>query len=426
MPDHRSAGVRGDWRRFIRRFGWPIRYFAAHPTYLQLWLFTVGAGVLGSAARIAIVVHLVGPSPLAMTPAYFVLIEGIAACALAPLAGSLIDRTSPLACLRIVECGQILALLTFVAVPGLPALIVLVPALGGLGILYQAARDSALLDTVPRDAVARASGLDQAAAAMALIAGPAIGALLASSLELRMGLAIVAGLHLLLLLLVCRIRSEGKSDRRSPNASWPLLMPWRFPDRVASLVLVVFFAGATMGALWLAVAPAIITHSIAAPTSVWLGAQMMLAGMACILGGLVTPVFVERYGRIGVMIITALAESAAAAAYSLSSTLAASNLAIALLGFFAGGFGAAFYAYFQNVVELPARGRVFALIRQLDAGAVLIAGAVATLFASRPGWLILLTVALAYAGCTIAVALLSLGRSGKAAPIPDAVTRARP
>jgi len=424
MRGHRAAGLHKEWRRFTRRSGWPVQYFAAHPAYLQLWLFTVGAGVLGSAARIAIVVHLAGPSTLAMTPAYFVLLEGIAACVFAPLAGSLIDRTSPLICLRIVEAGQIVALLAFVAKPGLPALIVLVPVMGGLSILHQAARDAALLDTVPRDAVARASGLDQAAAATALVVGPAIGALLAASLGLRTGLAVLAGLHLLLLLLVCRIKAMENSERRSPDVRGPSFTAWRFLDLGAVLLLVVFFAGATMGALWLAVAPAILMHAVGA-SSVWLGPQTMLAGVACILGGLVTPVFIERYGRVGVMMVMALAESAAAVAYSLSVSLAASNMTIALLGFFAGGFGAAFYAYFQNAVELPARGRVFALIRQVDAAAVLIAGGLAALLADLPGWLLLLAVALVYAGCTIAVALLSFCRSAKAA-MPGVATRTGP
>jgi predicted MFS family arabinose efflux permease len=310
-----------------------------------------------------------------------------------------------------VEAGQVVALLAFVVNPGLPALIILVPVLGGLGILYQAARDAALLDTVPREAVARASGLDQAAAAIALMVGPAIGALLTASQGLRTGLAVLAALHLLLLLLVCRIRPMDNSGRRSPDASSPSFMALRL-DGTAALLLLVFFAGATMGALWLAVAPAIIVHSIGA-SSIWLGPQTMLAGVACILGGLITPVFIERYGCVGVMMVMALAESAAAAAYSLSFTLAASNMAIMLLGFFAGGCGAAFYAYFQNAVALPARGRVFALIRQLDAATVLFAGALAALFAGLPGWLLLLAVALVYAGCTIAVALLSFSRSAK-------------
>ncbi|MBR1031480.1 MFS transporter [Bradyrhizobium liaoningense] len=419
-----DPGWHEDWRRFVRRLGWPIQYFSAHPSYLQLWLFMVGAGVLCSAARIAIVVHLVGPAPLGMTTAYFVLLEGVAACVFAPLSGSLIDRTSPLTCLRIVEAAQIVALLAFVAVPGLPALIVLVPVLGGLSILYQAARDAALLDTVPREAVARASGLDQAAAAIALMAGPAIGTLLAASQDLRTGLAILAGLHLLLLLLVCRIRTMENPERRSPDAAWVPFAAWRSLDRVAVLLLVVFAAGATIGALWLAVAPAIITHSVGA-SGVWLGPQAMLAGVACILGGLIAPVFIERYGPVGVMMAMALAESAAAAVYSLSPTLATSNMAIALLGFFAGGCGAAFYARFQNAVELSARGRVFALIRQIDAATVLLAGALAALCVGLPGWLLLLSVALVYAGCTITVALRSFDRSAMAASA-DVVTRTGP
>lgn len=422
MPGHRPAGWRDNWRRLIRRPGWPVRYFAAHPSYLQLWLFTVGAGVLSSAARIDIVVHLTGPAPLGMTPAHFVLLEGIAACALAPLAGSLIDRTSPLTCLRIVEGGQVAALLAFVANPGLPALIVLVPVLGGLNILYQAARDAALLDTVPRDAVARASGLDQAAAAIALMVGPAIGTLLAATQALRTGLAILAGLHLLLLLLVSRMRSVENSERRNPDAAWAPFVAWRSLDRTAALLLVVFAAGATIGALWLAVAPGIITHSIGA-SGVWLGPQAMLAGVACILGGLVAPRYIERYGPVGVMIALALVESVAMAAYSLSSTLTASNIAIALLGLFVGGSVAAFYTYFQNAVDLSARGRLFALIRQVDAATVLLAGLLAALLAEMPGWLLLLFVSLVYAGCTIAVALLSYGRFCKTAAIPDAMTR---
>jgi MFS family permease len=354
-----------------------------------------------------------------------VLLEGIAACALAPLSGSLIDRTSPLTCLRIAEAGQVVALLTFVANPDLPALIVLVPVLGGLGILHQAAHDAVLLDIVPRDGVARASGLDQAAVAIALMVGPAIGTLLAASQGLRTGLAVLAGLHLLLLLLVCKITAMENSGRQSPEASWPSFTAWRSLDRVAVLLLTVFFAGATMGALWLAVAPSIIMHSVGAP-GVWLGPQTMLAGVACVLASLVTPVFTERYGRVGVVMVMALTESAAAAAYSLSSTIAVSNIAIALLGFCAGGCGAAFYTYFQNAVELPARGRVFALIRQVDAAAVLFAGALAALFAGLPGWLLLLIVALVYAGCTIVVALRSLSWSARAATVADVTARAGP
>jgi DHA3 family macrolide efflux protein-like MFS transporter len=425
MPGHRSAGAHRDWRRIIRRSGWPIRYFTEYPGYLRLWLFTAGAGVLGSAARIAIVVYIVGPSPFGMTPAYFVLLEGIAACVLAPFAGSLIDRTSPLRCLRMVEGGQIAALVAFVAVPGSATLIILVPVLGGLGILYQAARDAALLDTVPREAVARATGLDQAAAAIALLFGPALGALLVSRLDLRLVLTMLAALHLLLLYLVCRITTVENSAQHLPGTSWVSFVPWRSLNRGARLALVVFFAGATMGALWLAVAPSIIMHAVAA-SSLWLGPQMMLAGFACILGGLVTPAFLERHGPIGVMSVMALAESAAATAYSISSTLAASNLTITLLGFFAGGFGAAFYAYFQNIVELPARGRVFALIRQVDALAVLVAGTFAALFSAVPGWLLLFTAASLYAGCTIAVALLSLRRSTGAVRTPHVVTRISP
>lgn len=425
MPVHRPAGLRENWRRLIRRSGWPMQYFATHPSYLQLWLFTVGAGVLSSAARIAIVVHLVGPTPLGITPAVFVLLEGIAACAMAPLAGYLIDRSSALTCLRIVEAAQVVALLAFVANPALPALIILVPILGGLNILHQAARDAALLDTVPREAVARASGLDQAAAAIALMVGPAIGTLLAATQGLRTGLAVLAGLHLLLLLLVYQIRTMENAERRSPDAALAPFTAWRSLDRSAALLLVVFAAGATIGALWLAVAPTIVTHA-AGVSAVWLGPQAMLAGAACILGGLVTPRYIERYGPVGIMISLALAESAAAAAYALSSTLAAANVAIALLGFFAGGSVTAFYTYFQNAVELSARGRVFALIRQVDAATVVLAGSFAALFAELPGWLLFLMVALVYAGCTIAVALLSCGRSSKPAAMADIVTRTGP
>jgi predicted MFS family arabinose efflux permease len=425
MPGHRSAGAYKDWRRIIRRSGWPIGYFTEHPDYLRLWLFTIGAGVLGSAARVAIVVYIVGPSPLMMTPAFFVLLEGIAACVLAPFAGSLIDRTSPLRCLRMVEAGQIVALATFIAIPGSATLILLVPVLSGLGILYQAARDAALLDTVPREAVARASGLDQAAAAIALLFGPALGALLVFRLDLRLVLTMLAALHLLLLYLVYRITAVENSPDHVADTSWTSFAPWRSLNRSACLALVIFFAGATMGALWLAVAPSIIMHTVAA-SSLWLGPQMMLAGFACVLGGLMTPAFLERHGPIGVMIVMALAESAAAAVYSISSTLVSSNLTITLLGFFAGGFGAAFYAYFQTIVELPARGRVFALIRQVDALAVLVAGAFAALFGNVPGWLLLFTAASLYAGCTIAVALLSLRRSSRTVRTSHVVTRISP
>ena len=150
------------------------------------------------------------------------------------------------------------------------------------------------------------------------------------------------------------------------------------------------------------------------------------AGSSGAATSLIAPAARERHRPTGVMTVMALVESAAAAAYSSSSTLVASNIAIALLDFFAGGFGAAFYAYFQKVVTLTARGRVFALIRQIDAAAVLAAGALAALFAGLPGWLLLLADALAYAGCTIAVALLCSRSLAATVRIADVIARGKP
>ncbi len=393
-----------------RTIAWPLSYFAAHPAYLRLWLLSVGAGMLASAVRVAIIVSIVDPSAFVLTPAYFVLLEGVAAFVLAPFGGALIDRTSPGLILAIVEAARAAVLLTFVLVPIPAVLFLLVLAWAGLGGLHQAARDAFVLDAVPRDKVAGASGLDQTAAAVSLILGPILGAILALQVDLRVTLAILAALHLATLALANGLRKSQVAKPQLAPSGWPLSVPRRSLDRIGVLVLVTFFAGAAIGAIWLAVAPAIIASGLNASPA-WLGFQMTLAGIACILGGLCAPGALQRYGHLRVLSAMAFAESASFALYSLTPSLLVSNVAIALIGLFAGGVGAAFYACVQNVTDAAERGRVFAMIRQVDAAAILLAGALAATLPRVPGWSLLCVAAIAYAGCAMAVARLRVPKA---------------
>ena len=410
MAGLKSPGRIGQHLAIWRTITWPLSYFAAHPAYLRLWLLSVGAGMLASAVRVAIIVSIVDPSAFVLTPAYFVLLEGVAACVLAPFAGPLIDRTSPGLILAIVEAARASVLLTFVVVPIPVMLFLLVLAWAGLGVFHQAARDACVLDAVPRDKVAWASGLDQTAAAVSLIFGPIVGAILALRVDLRATLAILAALHLATFALANGLGTSQVAKAKSVRGGWPLSVPRRSLDRIGTLVLVTFFAGAAVGAIWLAVAPAIVARVLDG-SSAWLGFQMTLAGITCILGGLCTPRALQRYGHLRVLSAMAFAESASFALYSLTASLVVSNVAIAFIGFFAGGFGAAFYAYVQNVTDATERGRVFAMVRQVDAAAILLAGAVAAILPRAPGWSLLCVAAIAYAGCAVAVARLPAAKA---------------
>lgn len=378
---------------------WPYYLLAGEAAYRRLWLLTSGAGTAAFAARIAILVTVAGGGGFDLGPAQYVLYEGLAAFLIAPLCGLLIDWRSPRQVLVATEFARGAALGIF-ALSGAPGLLApLIVVLGGCAVLHQAARDAALRDTLPARRVTRASGLDQAASWGAVIAGPLIGAGLVALVDLTAVAALLALSHAALMLLALRLPRA-----HAANEAAAALLPRRTIARIGVLLLAVFGLGALTGSVWIAVAPQMIAEAWRASPG-WIGVQVTVAGIAAIAGGLAAPALIARIG-IG-MALTSLAvvEALAFMFYALSPALAVATVAVGLIGLIAGAFLAAFYAHLQLSAEGGERGRLFALIRQIDAAALLIAGLMASVLAGAlPPWQILALSALLYGAGAIGYA----------------------
>jgi MFS family permease len=385
---------------------WPYYLLAGEVAYRRLWIVTFGAGTAAFATRIAFLVAVTESGQYGLGPAQYVLYEGVAAFFCAPLCGLLIDWRSPRQVLVATEFARFSVLMLF-ALAGEPALLApLIIILGGCAVLHQAARDAALRDTLPARRVTRASGLDQAAAWGAVIAGPLIGVALVTVLDLRVAAVLLALAHLLLLLLARRLPRRGHD---MPVAERGMLLPWMTLRRTGVLVLIVFGLSALTGSVWIAVAPQMIADVWRAAPG-WIGVQVTVAGIAAIAGSLAAPALIARIGIGPAMVRLCAGEAVAFIAYALSPTLAASTVAVGFIGLIAGAFLAAFYAHLQHSADGQERGRLFALVRQIDAAALLLAGLVASLMTGLiQDWQILGLAAALYLAGTFLYALCSRG-----------------
>lgn len=354
-----------------------LSLLAAYPPYRRLWILRLGAGTLVFTMRLAILVVIARENVTVIGPAQFVLIEGVAAFCSAPLVGVIIDRTSPRQMLVFVHVLRASALVIFAVVISVePLLPVLVALLSCCAVLGQAACDACVLDTVPVRCVARAAALDQIADSIAVIAGPILGASLASFVELPTLAAMWALVNMALALLARTLPRSSRRTGEQPVLAATLRLPRKSLSKIGARVFVAFFCGALAGNIWLAFAPALIVGTFQSAAN-WIGIHMTLAGLGAIGGSLAAARVIERHGCRTIMFWSGIAEAAGLAAYGLSGTLAVASIAIVWVGLAAGAFLSAFYTNLQRSAETGERGQVFALVRQVDTAAVGFAGVVA-------------------------------------------------
>jgi predicted MFS family arabinose efflux permease len=367
----------GHWRKAA----WPAPFLASHTAYLRLWVLTALAGAVTFATRVGIIVSIANPREAAFGPAHFVLLEGLTALLFAPIAGVLIDRVSPRLALVGTEFTRAAGLAVFVLLPSPLLFPVLVPFLASCSVVHQASRDACVLDTVQVAEAPRASGLDQVAGAVAIIVGPLLGSGLVLGVGLRMTVAALVVAHVGLAILAYGLPSRHRTKPDGLEVTGRMFLPRASLSNVSYLSLAVFVWGALGGSLWLAAAPLMmidVFHTSAA----WLGVQMTVAGIAGVFGALAVPMFVVRHGPLPIMIATALIEAVGMGLYAASPSIAFANIAVGVVGWAAGSFISAFYAYLQASSCEQDRGRLFALVRQLDAAAVAGAGVIALSFGS--------------------------------------------
>src|SRR4029077_13025263 len=372
---------------------WPIGFLASERGYARLWAVTLLSGLSAFLTRGAIYVWVAQQWPVMDAAATLVLAEGLAALAAAPLAGRLIERAGQRAVMiagDLIRCAVLLAALSAFVWPVACAAFFL---LAGVGVLHQAARDTMVRDVVSYDGSARASGLDQIASHFAIAAGPLIGTLLTVGAGIAVALAAAAAGHLLAAGL-----ARGLPRGTAPDvADEALQTATRAASGRRTWFMLTFGSSVVAAGLWLSAAPAVLSASAATDVARLYGLQIAAAGAAALLGSIVAPALVERWGSGRVFGLAGATEAVAMSIYALCGKLPVMNAMIVAIGFGAATMSTAFYTRLQQDTAAAMRGRTFGLVRQLDAGGILFAGLMGMLLSpALPASALLAAVAAVY------------------------------
>ena len=187
---------------------------------------------------------------------------------------------------------------------------------------------------------------------------------------------------------------------------------WRYlaRHRVALHLTLMPFIALLCTGTWTPLAPSFIRDRLGGSDQV-LGWQLGTLGIGTVLGGIIAPALVKRFGAGVILFVGFLAEGALQCAYALASNIEASMAVIFLWGVAVSVAAVPFYSILQAVVEKRFLGRVFSVIKQSEQIALVLAMLFAVVLRDLLGsHLVFLLAGLLYLGFTAA---LSYSKGGK-------------
>ena len=242
---------------------------------------------------------------------------------------------------------------------------------------FAPARAAALPLVVESEELVEANSTIQWASSLVLVAGPVISAQMMLTLGLAPTVAVDVASFLIsaLLLSRLRVRSAQGAEERAPRASMgsEIRDGWAYLTRhglVLHLTILLFMALVCTG-VWIPLAPGFIEGRLGRGEHL-LGQQLAVFGWGTVVGGLVAPYIVARFGK-GVTLFGGLvAEALSLTAYALSPTFGISMAVLFAWGVFVSIIVVPFYALLQFLVDERFLGRVFAVVKQSEDGALVL------------------------------------------------------
>jgi Na+/melibiose symporter-like transporter len=284
---------------------------------------------------------------------------------------------------------------------------------------FDPARAAALPLVVRRREVPRANGFEQGAATVAMVVGPLAGAALfgAGGLGAALGLNACTFLSSAVLLGGVRVRRPSllaaRGEPQPPAGLAGLRAGWAYLARHRAVLqlTVLFFVSLLCGGVWLPLAPSFMREVLGSPDRL-LGLHLGAFGVGGLLGSLLAPRLGSLVDRGLVLFVALLAEGGQIAAYSLVPDAAASAFVLLLWGITVAVIRVSFYSILQLEVAESLLGRAFAVVKQAENAAILLATTLAVLLSqhlSSQG--ILLAAGLTYTTIVAASSLTAGGRT---------------
>lgn len=383
-----------------------------HTEFRRLWAAHFLSHLGTTISRVALVMHLASSANSIAAIGALVLFESLPGSVTAFVSGAIVDRTGK-RWLMIATDVVRAALVVCVLLWPLAAVIYAATAAASVATaFFLPARAAAVPMLVPPALLTRANAMDQATTTIVMVLGPAAGAYLYLDLGLGATLAIdaLSFLASAAILVPLRIRSVAAETRGAAGSTIAQVRDgWRYLTRhgiVRHLVGATALSLLCVG-LWMPVAPAFL-RGILPGVEGAIGYQLTLFGLGGLAGSILAPHVVRRWGKGPVFSFALLAEAAAMLLYSVTPTLVLSNAIICLWGAIISLMLVPYYSLMQATVAEDFLGRVFAVARQSESLATVLAVGAAALLQRwlEPRGIFLV------AGCAyLAIASVALGVS---------------
>ena len=329
------------------------------------------------ATRIALLLYVVQSQGRVPDLALLVVMETVPGAIVAPFAGALVDRSCKQALMLGANVGRIGLLALLIAHPDYWMMCVVAGCQSMLLVLFQPARAAAIPLVVAESELARANGLDQSASDLMLVVAPVLGAEILMQLGLQATLLAETILLLASTGLIARIRIDPAPGRAAGFPASTIVADVRDGlryvgrNRLLLHLMTMFFIGVLCNAMWVPLAPFIISD-LGAPPRI-LGWQVGTVGLGAAFGGLVAPALVDRYGKGSVLLFGLMAEGISISLYALAPSAALSTFTVFIWGMIVPVTMVPLYSLLQTSIDGRLHGRIFALVRQIENCAVIVA-----------------------------------------------------
>lgn len=385
-------------------------------SFRNLWLAGLLSMTGSQISRVGLILYISSTGNSVLALALLLTLELLPGALVAPLAGVVIDAYSKRVVMIVSDLLRMVFMLFIWWWPTVE-MIYLMAALHSIATVFYLPAKSALIPEVVEEADwPGANGLDQSASNLTMVAGPIIGAELLILVGLKVTLIVDALSFLASALLVARVKSRPVAREyvelsltttvQNVKAGWDYIVAHPLVLRLNVMV----FVSLLCAGLWVPLAPSFVRDQLSGSSRL-IGWQMGIFGLGAILGGLLAPLLVRRFGK-GIMVFLGLlAEGLSLSVYAVVSHIGVSMLIMFGLGIVVSIVVVAFYSILQTVVEEPFLGRVFSIVKQSENIAIVLAMAMAALLQGfLSSHVIFLGAGLFYVGLTLASSFSRGGR----------------
>lgn len=385
-------------------------------SFRNLWLASLLSTTGSQVSRVGLILHISGTGNSVLALALLLITELLPGALVAPLAGVVIDAYSKRAVMILSDLLRMVFMLLIWWRPT-KGMIYLMAALHSIATVFHQPAKSALIPAVVEESDwPSANGLDQSASNLPMVAGPIIGAELLILVGLKATLIVDAFSFLASALLLACVRSRpltrGHAELSLATTVRDVKAGWNY---VAAhpLILrlnVMVFVSLLCAGMWMPLAPSFVRDQLSGSGRL-VGWQIGIFGAGAILGGLLAPPLVRRFGKGAIVFLGLLTEGLSLSVYAVASHVGVSMLIMFVLGIVVSIVVVSFYSILQTVVEEPFMGRVFSIVKQGENLAVVLAMLMAVLLRGfLDSHVIILVAGLFYVALTVASSFSKGGR----------------